>query len=63
MEQIKACPFCGREAKLIDCDIYPQWFIRCTYKFCCVEQAHCYATKQAAIKAWNRRAGNERADD
>ena len=62
MTEMKACPFCGREATMIDCETYPRWFIKCSYRYCGVEQPRCYATKEAAIKAWNRRTRKKKSE-
>ena len=55
MEEISRCPFCGREPELIKLDTgIGEYFIACKSMYC-VEQKHVYMSKQAAIKAWNRR--------
>ncbi len=56
MEKLKNCPFCGRKAELIDCEIHPRWYVKCSYRYCGVEQGHTYVDKKSAINAWNRRA-------
>lgn len=55
MSGLKPCPFCGKEAQLIQCDVC-EWFVKCKYAYCGVEQGFLYKSKQAAIKSWNRRA-------
>ena len=54
MKELKPCPFCGREAEMVDCEINPRWFVRCTH--CGVEQANLYSSKASARDACNRRA-------
>lgn len=62
MEKIKPCPFCGKEAVLEDCgpSYYGEgrFFVRCSK--CDIVQEHLWATKQTAIKRWNRRVNDER---
>ena len=59
--EIRPCPFCGGEAKLEDlgggmnCG---RFFVKCTK--CEIAQDALSATKQTAIKRWNRRVDNER---
>ena len=60
MEELKTCPFCGEDAELVDCEIQPRYFVRCTnYRYCGIEQEICSTSKQTAIKRWNRRAKDE----
>ena len=53
MDKLKPCPFCGGEASFVNCEIPPQWYVRCS-KGCC-EQTKLYLSKAEAKKAWNRR--------
>lgn len=53
MEELKPCPFCGRKAEMVDCEIHPRWYVRCAH--CGVEQSYLYASKASARDAWNRR--------
>lgn len=54
MEEFERCPFCGRIPKLIELDLTPpEYYVQCS-NFYCVEQQHCYKSKHAAIKAWNK---------
>ena len=53
MDELKPCPFCGGEASFVNCEIPPQWYVRCS-KGCC-EQTKLYLSKAEAKKAWNRR--------
>lgn len=61
MEKLKPCPFCGGEAELIDigCPVYGEGRYYVVCKTGCVEQTRMWATKQTAIKRWNRRAKDE----
>lgn len=53
MSELKRCPFCGGIAYMIDLTDFRQYYVRCNK--CKVEQGHLYNSKNAAIKAWNRR--------
>lgn len=55
---LKVCPFCGGDARWYfgDHDMYGVTCKRCTCKI------YGYGTLENAIKAWNRRATDERAD-
>ena len=62
MEKLKPCPFCGNEAVLEDLggpSVFGEgrFFVRCSKG--CVAQEGLWATKQTAIKRWNRRAKDE----
>lgn len=50
MSELKPCPFCGGEAKLI----CPRG--RVTWIRCCIFETKVFQTKKQAIEAWNRRA-------
>lgn len=67
-EELKPCPFCGSEAKLIDarklCVVTPSTNAL-PWSVCCANRNNCsvlmpstlaYATKEEAINAWNNRA-------
>lgn len=60
MIELKPCPFCGCSAKLVKDEG--------AYKVFCLG-AHCDAqygwcgTAEQAVKGWNRRVGENRADD
>lgn len=59
MEKLKPCPFCGCQAVLEDLGVPSgfgegRFFVRCS-KWC-VAQESLWATKQTAIKRWNRRS-------
>ena len=60
--KLKPCPFCGGEASFVNCELPPQWFVRCA-KGCC-EQSKLYMSKSSARTAWNKRAEekDERTD-
>ncbi len=55
MNELKPCPFCGHKAILVDLEYNPRFFVKCSYKYCGVEQARLYMSKASATKAWNRR--------
>ena len=55
MNDLKKCPFCGRAPQLNFLEDYGDYYVSCRSRTC-VEQKHCYRSKSAAIKAWNRRA-------
>lgn len=59
MDKLKPCPFCGAEAELVDCEIHPRWYVRCTNKYCAIEQEVCVMSKATAIKRWNRRTDKD----
>lgn len=54
IEEIKPCPFCGKDAELTENEDY-YWYVECTE--CCArgEWFYGYKEKDKAIKAWNRR--------
>jgi Lar family restriction alleviation protein len=61
MEELKACPFCGGEALVINVTPYNG----CNYTGVC-QNLECGAnigiysdTREEAIKAWNKRAGGK----
>lgn len=51
-EELKACPFCGGEARLND---RPYYIVRCDFPDCTAELAALFDTKEEAITAWNTR--------
>ena len=65
--KLKPCPFCGGEAVLEDLGgptVFGEgrYFVKCTNPKCGEEQSGLWATKQTAIKRWNRRVNDERTD-
>lgn len=60
MAELKPCPFCGGEAKIVT---YRNEYSRInpTLVGCsvCKTQTALYDKRKEAIKAWNRRADNE----
>lgn len=55
-EKLKPCPFCGGEAVLEDLGSYGvvgRYYIHCSK--CEIAQDNLWATKQTAIKRWNKR--------
>ncbi|GHT52912.1 hypothetical protein FACS1894106_2660 [Spirochaetia bacterium] len=66
MLELKPCPFCGKEAKMytnnkIATFLYGHSYsVRCTNELCyCFVVSNPTETKEAAIAAWNKRAGKE----
>lgn len=63
MIELKPCPFCGGEAKLISyhasmwIDNPTDSFVKC--KDCGATTIHYFPTEEKAIEAWNRRAEHE----
>lgn len=59
MSKLKPCPFCGGEAKAAygRCD-YNVWQVCCLNNACQAMAGWC-DTKDDAIAAWNRRAGDK----
>ena len=58
LSDIKPCPFCGEEARIIAhvyYDLPNEYGIRC--KRCKAEIHQFFLSEYDAIKAWNRRAG------
>lgn len=56
MDQLKLCPFCGGEAKLIQ--FYPYMGRRIKSKVCCLKcraNSGEWGMKNKAIETWNRR--------
>jgi Lar family restriction alleviation protein len=56
MAELKPCPFCGSEAKMIK--LYDDYYIKCG-NYCC-EQSIAYEDIEMAIEAWNRRAEDDK---
>lgn len=54
MEKLKPCPFCGNYSGYIVHQSKGMWKVSCSHG--CVEQSAWFFTKDAARKAWNRRA-------
>ena len=54
MAELKPCPFCGGDATL-----YTRFWIVC---MTCGAQTTIFDSAQAAVEAWNRRAGEEEQD-
>ena len=60
-EELKPCPFCGGEARLLlnaKRKIYGKAEYRTGVVACCnvCEARMCYGSEKLAIEAWNRRA-------
>lgn len=72
MNELKPCPFCGGEPKLMVCDGSGSYYANIgtaaffgremTYKLIrcqkCGIRTKAYLTEKGLFKAWNRRAGN-----
>lgn len=60
MRELKPCPFCGGEAKLMEAKIGSNWWVvTCThYEDCPINPVgrHVYDTEAEATDAWNTRA-------
>ena len=62
MTDLKPCPFCGSDAVMITHKHIPSGFDytpRCTSVSCPGRIYKKYSYKDYAIRAWNRRAGEE----
>ena len=55
--QLKSCPFCGSDA-VMNATVFGEWTVCCINPECrCWDYGpNCYATKEEAAAAWNRRA-------
>jgi Lar family restriction alleviation protein len=58
-EELKPCPFCGKEGLLIrECNIpgeeWVQYYVMCDFVKCGTYQCK-YFTREDAIKGWNKR--------
>lgn len=67
--ELKPCPFCGGNAKLVDHTFWNDTTKSFSYKSYGVMCRHCgvqgfqfYETEEEAINAWNRRATDGKAD-
>lgn len=61
--ELKTCPFCGKEAELkVDKHIPSgiDYTPRCTDASCCGRLSKKYSTREVAVHKWNRRANDER---
>ena len=57
MNELKPCPFCGGEAKVIkDGTLTDQSVIYSALCTCCRTQCYWFETKEETIEAWNTRA-------
>ena len=59
IEKLRPCPFCGSEAELHTDPEDEFWEVDCLNIDCILCKTRYYATKQEAIKAWNRRIGDD----
>ena len=61
MAELKPCPFCGGEAKLIKCG--KEWYVECnSHMFTCYPKPWTgyIDTAEYAIEIWNRRAEDDK---
>ena len=61
---LKPCPFCGGEAKIMKHLFNNQstsYGVKC--KRCLAETFQFFKSREKAVEAWNRRAGEEDNDD
>ena len=56
MEELKPCPFCGSEARIVTNNA-GSVRIKCTNIYKCGARQEWWGMEEDAIKAWNRRAG------
>ena len=59
-KQLKPCPFCGGEAKLIESNqcLAKAYTVVCKDKLCRGRSYKCVRAKHTAIEMWNRRVNN-----
>lgn len=57
-EKLKACPFCGGEAKVYQSMAYGRtvWKVMCGARVDCCLLLNDFDTREEAFNAWNRRA-------
>lgn len=64
MSELKPCPFCGGKAErgtITHAYGHTQYYVYCVNDKCAVNPTTiAYKTKGADIRAWNRRADNEK---
>lgn len=60
MAELKPCPFCGGEAKFVDCGGVWCAIIceKCNATTDCIMSSTQYAAREKVIKLWNRRCGD-----
>lgn len=63
MDKLKLCPFCGGSAYLFEAKKHKKfpYYVKCATLTCSCRTER-WNTATGAIKAWNRRAANERTD-
>lgn len=59
MTKLKPCPFCGGKARLVPYGD-EHYFVSCTNIKCCATAGRHMQNKDEAIKAWNRRDGEQK---
>lgn len=52
MSELKPCPFCGSEAKVVE--VYDLYKVECTWDFCPTNALS--GNEETAASSWNRRA-------
>lgn len=56
MGELRRCPFCGGEAKIVFAEEYKQWRIRCKNIDCDIRPSTSwFNNEEEAIDRWNRR--------
>ena len=60
MDNLKPCPFCGGKAEIIKTHLFGKtvgYMAGCKNCWC---ELRIYTSKQNAVKAWNRRKGEDK---
>ena len=55
MNELKPCPFCGGDAKIVDVEDLKGFFALCKH---CNASTRIFYSEEVAIEAWNRRVDN-----
>lgn len=65
LEELKGCPICGGDAVLSEITLKSgksNWYVGCDADGCCIID-RAFRSREAAIKAWNTRAGEEQTGE